>query len=169
MHQVVICHFGNTIFAQDNSLPRGQEGTLHDIWALGVSPINIKAYLRHLHLYKLVNSEHAMFLREGLVNGFKIQYSGPRIGMFSKNLISAKTHANILEDKLKAEIIEGRIMGPFQRPPFPNTHVSPIGIIPKSNGGWRMITHLSYPPTQSINDFIDPELCTVRYTSFDDC
>ncbi|KAK3097748.1 hypothetical protein FSP39_012785, partial [Pinctada imbricata] len=47
------------------------------------------------------------------------------------------------------------------------THVSPIRIIPKSSGGWRMITHLSYPPSQSINDFIDPELCTVRYTSFD--
>ncbi|KAK3107863.1 hypothetical protein FSP39_023831 [Pinctada imbricata] len=58
-------------------------------------------------------------------------------------------------------------MGPFQYPPFPNTHVSPIGIIPKSSCGRRMITHLSYPPSQSINDFIDPEPCTVRYTSFD--
>jgi hypothetical protein len=32
---------------------------------------------------------------------------------------------------------------------------------------WRMITHLSYPEGRGINDFIDPDLCTVRYTSFD--
>ena len=30
-----------------------------------------------------------------------------------------------------------------------------------------MITHLSYPEGRGINDFIDPDLCTVRYTSFD--
>ena len=30
-----------------------------------------------------------------------------------------------------------------------------------------MITHLSYPEGRGINDFIDSDLCTVRYTSFD--
>ena len=30
-----------------------------------------------------------------------------------------------------------------------------------------MITHLSYPEGRGVNDFIDPDLCTVRYTSFD--
>ena len=30
-----------------------------------------------------------------------------------------------------------------------------------------MIHHLSYPRGDSVNDFIDPELCTVQYTSFD--
>ena len=58
-------------------------------------------------------------------------------------------------------------MGPLPGPPFPNTHISPIGIIPKASGGWRMITHLSYPSSLSINDFIDPDLCSVKYTSFD--
>ena len=27
---------------------------------------------------------------------------------------------------------------------------------------------MSYPKGESINDFIDPALCTVKYTSFDD-
>ncbi|KAK3106927.1 hypothetical protein FSP39_003200 [Pinctada imbricata] len=31
-----------------------------------------------------------------------------------------------------------------------------------------MITHLSYPPGNSINDFIDPSNSTVQYTSFDE-
>jgi hypothetical protein len=39
--------------------------------------------------------------------------------------------------------------------------------VPKSDGGWRMITHLSYPSGASINDGIDNQFCTVQYTSFD--
>jgi hypothetical protein len=31
-----------------------------------------------------------------------------------------------------------------------------------------MIHHLSYPSGESINDYIDPTLCTVQYTSFDE-
>ena len=30
-----------------------------------------------------------------------------------------------------------------------------------------MITHLSYPESCSVNQFIDPNLCTVQYSSFD--
>lgn len=29
-----------------------------------------------------------------------------------------------------------------------------------------MITHLSYPPSLGINAFIDPKLCSVKYSSF---
>ena len=47
-----------------------------------------------------------------------------------------------------------------------NIHLSPVGVVPKSDGGWRMITHLSYPKSSGINSLIDPGLC--RYASFDD-
>lgn len=57
--------------------------------------------------------------------------------------------------------------GPFLQPPMPNIHVSPIGLVPKSDGGMRMIIHLSYPPSSSINTYIDPKDTTVTYTSFD--
>ena len=46
--------------------------------------------------------------------------------------------------------------------------ISPIGIIPKAEGLWRLITHLSYPENKSVNSFIDPEECTVVYTSLDE-
>jgi hypothetical protein len=46
--------------------------------------------------------------------------------------------------------------GPFTHPPMHNLHVSPIGVVPKADGGWRMIMHFSYPPVNSINDNIDP-------------
>ena len=109
----------------------------------------------------------AIELMDGLKNGFKLHYTGPRGGMFCNNLISAKDHEKELGENLSKEVDAGRIMGPLPGPPFPNTHISPIGIIPKASGGWRMITHLSYPPSLSINDFIDPDLCSVKYTSFD--
>jgi hypothetical protein len=51
---------------------------------------------------------------------------------------------------------------------FDTLQISPVGIVPKSDGkSWRMITHLFYPEGKGINDFIDPDLCTVRYTSLD--
>lgn len=56
---------------------------------------------------------------------------------------------------------------PFLQPPMPNTHVSPIGVVPKSDGGRRMITHLSYSPSSCINKYIDHKDTTVTYISFD--
>lgn len=59
-------------------------------------------------------------------------------------------------------------MGPFQHLPISNLQVSPVGVVPKSDGvSWRFITHLSYPSEGGINDYIDKIHCTVRYTSFD--
>jgi hypothetical protein len=46
--------------------------------------------------------------------------------------------------------------------------IDSLQILPKSDGkSWRMITPLSYSEGRGVNDFIDPDLCTVRYTSFD--
>ena len=47
------------------------------------------------------------------------------------------------------------IVGPFQNRPISNLRCSPIGVVPKKTGGWRLITHLSYPPSNSVNDYID--------------
>ena len=37
--------------------------------------------------------------------------------------------------------------------------------MPTSGGSWWLITHLSYPENNSVNHFIDPNDCTVAYTS----
>ena len=42
-----------------------------------------------------------------------------------------------------------------------------LALVPKSSGEWRLITHLSYPENDSVNDFIDPQICSVKYLSFD--
>jgi hypothetical protein len=72
-----------------------------------------------------------------------------------------------LQDKIQKEVIERRMAGPFEQLPLHNLHASPIGVVPKAYGGWRMKTHLSYPPSNSINHNIHPIHTSVKYTSFD--
>ena len=57
--------------------------------------------------------------------------------------------------------------GPFPQPPLPNLRCSGLGVVPKKDGGWRVIYHLSAPPGLSINDFIDPTLYSLHYCTID--
>lgn len=71
--------------------------------------------------------------------------------------------------KLLPELHSNRVKGPFSVPPFPNLRISPIGLVPKkSPGQFRLIHHLSYPEGNAINDFIEPALTSVHYSTFDD-
>ena len=74
----------------------------------------------------------------------------------------------LAKQKMSKELAVGRIAGPFSVPPFPTLRVSPIGLVPKKNGDFRMIHNLSYPCNNSVNDIIDHEFCSVRYSSIDD-
>ena len=61
----------------------------------------------------------------------------------------------------------GRIAGPFANPPFATLQCSPIGVIPKrQQGEWRLMTYLSFPEGDSINDGIPAKLCSVKYVLF---
>jgi hypothetical protein len=42
-----------------------------------------------------------------------------------------------------------------------------MGLVPKKTSGWSLITHLSFPPANSVNDFIDEKLTNVQYYKFD--
>ncbi len=48
--------------------------------------------------------------------------------------------------------------------------VNRIGVVPKGHntGKWRLITDLSFPSGLSVNDGIDPQLCSLSYTTVDD-
>lgn len=119
----------------------------------------------YLQFYNKIEAE---FLYDGFKNGFPLQYSGPRVARDSNNLRSTLLNPEIINSQINKEIIAGRVAGPFNERPLPNLIVSPIGLVPKKTPGeFRMIHHLSYPPGESINDYIDPALCTVQYTSFD--
>ena len=47
---------------------------------------------------------------------------------------------------------------------FPEVHISWFGVIPKSEPGtWKLIVDLLAPEGASVNDGIDPEMCSVHY------
>ena len=50
---------------------------------------------------------------------------------------------------------------------LPGLQISRMGVIPKGHipGKWRLITDLSFPPGNSVNDGIDVTWCSLQYTS----
>ena len=58
-------------------------------------------------------------------------------------------------------------------PPLPekfysrSPNCSPLGVVPKKDGSWRIIMDLSSPRGSYINDFISKEDFTLQYASFD--
>lgn len=133
---------------------------------MGSTPIKVN------NLHKLVRSypdrKVAHLLAQGFEGGFLLNYHGPRIKVEFRNMKSAIQHSNELAEKIKKEIDLGRVLGPFSAPPISNLRCNPVGLLPKKQGGWRMITNLSHPFGESVNDYIDQQFCSVNYSSFDD-
>ena len=130
-----------------------------------------------LDRYQKANENDALFIREGFTQGFSIQYTGPPGSCLATNLKSAVNNPAMVAAKLNKEIRLGRVAGPYARPPFPDLIVSPVGLVAKKSIGvhdeiqeedFRLIHHLSFPEGDSINDYIDHEVSTVKYTSFDE-
>jgi hypothetical protein len=68
----------------------------------------------------------------------------------------------VVYERVEHDISLGRIGGPSRFRPISN-----FGLVPKKTSGWSLITHLSYPPRNSVNDFIDEKLTTLQYSKFD--
>ena len=75
---------------------------------------------------------------------------------------------DVIDATLQRECEAGRILGPFISQPLPNFCSSGLGLIPKHDGGWQIIYHLSAPRGSSINDYIDSSLYSLSYCSIDD-
>ena len=74
---------------------------------------------------------------------------------------SAVENKFITRGKLQKEVKLEQMADPFPTKPISTLRTSPIGIVPKHDGGWRLIAHLSYPPGQGVNHIIDQEDCSV--------
>ena len=110
-------------------------------------------------------------LLKGITEGFRVgfSYTSPLCSA-SRNMLSALQHPDIVTDYLKKECTLGRMLGPFSPPVLhhlPPLHINRFGVIPKghNSGKWRLITDLSHPPGYSVNDGIEAELCTLKYST----
>lgn len=114
----------------------------------------------------------ATYVLNGIYNGFHIGFDrSKRCKPSRSNMKSALDNAGVVGQYLEEEVRLGRIVGPIPLAWVPaGTQLSPIGVIPKSNqpGKWRLIVDLSSPHGQSVNDGIEPHLCTVEYLRMDE-
>ena len=85
------------------------------------------------------------------------------------NMKSVSEHREVVEEYIHREREAGRLLGPFQPRAFPEVHVNPFGVIPKSESGkWHLIVDMSSPEGGSINEGICKEWCSLAYISVDD-
>jgi len=120
---------------------------------------------------ELRNHPDRVFVRQlinNLQQGCTIGYIGPQFSYLAPNLQSASQQPDVIDATLSAKCEAGKILGPFDEPPLPNFRTSGLGLVPKHDGGWQIIYHLSVPFAQSINDFIDPQSYTLSYCTIDD-
>ena len=68
---------------------------------------------------------------------------------------------------MNKEVSIGRNLGPLTNIPILTLHISLIGVIPKPDGTWRLVTNLSHPISDSINSDIDEKYSKVCYSSLD--
>lgn len=126
------------------------------------SPLRPDAWAEHLSEYpgdlpQLI----AGILRHGALTG----YEGPAQLILSDNLSSATSAPEDIDTQIQKDLSLGRVRPVHPSAPF---IASPLGLVPKSDGGWRRIHHLSYPPERSVNDNIQPRYAAIQYVSFDE-
>ena len=77
----------------------------------------------------------------------------------------------MVESYLAGEVPAGRIIGPLSSSTTSKVrvHINRLGVIPKgrASGKWRLITDLLFPEGRSVNDGIDPLMCSLRHTTVD--
>ncbi len=108
-----------------------------------------------------------MGLKEGFRVGF--QYGVVAIGSAQTNILSATRNKQVVDEYLDKEVRLGRVAGPVDPTAQPGIHINRFGVIEKPHqpGKYRLIVDLSYPEGRSVNDGLEPELCTMKYTSVD--
>ncbi len=96
--------------------------------------------------------------------GALISYQGSDAHIISHNLSFALLDINVIQQKLKDDLLAGCIIPAIQTTPFIS---SPLGLVHKPNRGLRRIHHLSFPRKSSVNDFIPKEVANLKYVTLE--
>ena len=109
------------------------------------------------------------YILNGISKGFRIGYDySNKARRATSNLLSASQNPEVVARYIQEEVSLGRVIGPLEPELAARVHISPFGVIPKGHTGkWRLIVDLSSPPGSSVNDGIDPTVCSLTYISVD--
>ena len=116
--------------------------------------------------------EFGEYLLQGIEEGFRIgfRYGHHACRSSQANMKSALENGTVVDEYLEKEVRLGRVFGPVEEAVLPTAHINRFGIIPKPHqpGKYRLIVDLSHPRGASVNDGIERELCSMKYTSVDE-
>lgn len=121
------------------------------------SPLHTKGWSNLLHYYP---GDLGSTLAGILTYGAQVGYRGKKQFRYSSN------HHIYEPGMITAKIAEDLSLGRVRlasRPSF----VSPLGLIPKHDGGWRRIHDLSWPPGQGLNQSIPDSWSAIEYMTID--
>eukprot|EP00731_Ephydatia_muelleri_P034779 Em0076g12a len=127
----------------------------------GSTPLCPDAWARLLHAHP--DSAFSTYLINGLINRFCVRFNHRQpLGAVTKNMPSALKQQTIVAAYINNKIT---LIGPLPTNVAQFVHRNQIGVVPKGHtpGKWRLITHLSFPPGYSVNNGIDPVLCSLSY------
>ena len=136
-------------------------------WNLIQTPMSAETWERHLVEHP--DRMYCGYLTEGIRAGFQVgfQYGVAACRSATSNMPSATLHPEVVTNFLSAELRAGRVFGPIESEVLPYVQINRFGLEPKGHqpGRWRLIVDLSSPNGASVNDGIEPEVCSVHYTS----
>jgi hypothetical protein len=99
-----------------------------------------------------------------LTYSVRIGYTGAPKVVLSSNLTTANEDLNTITAQLHKDLALGRVSPHNGSFPF---FCSPLGLVGKSDGGWRRIHHLSHPHGDSVNDWIPEPYGNIEYTKME--
>lgn len=126
------------------------------------SPFISQAWESRLSLYPGKLPTHIVGI---LTYGCQVGYSGPFAFILSKNLMSSKLDPKVITSQLHDDLLRGRVVQVLPVSPFIS---SPLGLVPKHDGGFRRIQLLSFPTGNSVNDFIPREASNLVYLKLEE-
>ena len=157
------------LVALDGCRPRGEAGQ-HPTAMRITTPLNARAWRAALSSHP--DTRFATYIINGMSDGFRVGFAHPHpLRSATRNCPSADAHPQVVTSYIEREVSLGRFLGPFSHTDAPPcTHLSKFAVIPKGHtpGKWRLITDLSSPKGQSVNDGIAPPICSLRYVTVDE-
>ena len=89
--------------------------------------------------------------------------------MHKCDMKSSQEQKHLIRQHVQEEIFIGHLLGPLPDHLAGLCHSRPVRLIPKLHqpGKWRLIVYLSSPCGSSVNDAIDPGICSLSYASVD--
>ena len=112
----------------------------------------------------------ATWVVRGFQEGFRVgfNYESHECRPARRNMRSASRQKDVVTGYLQRERELKRVIDAPSG--ISSVQISPFGMIPKPHqpGKWRLIVDLSSPRGKSVNDGIDPLLCSLSYARLDD-